>query len=121
MLNPGTHRLEWSYTKDVTVSSGSDCAWIDNVIIPAAQVITITEEVVPANISLYPNPNNGSFSLSLPEEECDITVFNSLGQVMHHSLGNGLTTLNLNDLDKGMYFVTVKSASLSTTQKFIKE
>ena len=40
---------------------------------------------------------------------------------MHHSLGNGLTTLNLNDLDKGMYFVTVKSASLSTTQKFIKE
>ena len=120
-LNPGTHRLEWSYTKDVTLSSGSDCAWIDNVIIPAAQIITIAEEIVPATLSLYPNPNNGSFSLSLPEEECDITVFNNLGQVMHHSLGSGLTTLNLNDLDKGMYFVTVKSASLSTTQKFIKE
>ena len=121
MLTPGSHRLEWSYTKDVTMSSGSDCAWIDNVIIPAAQVITVAEEIVPVSISLYPNPNNGSFSLSLPEEECDITVFNSLGQVMHHSLGNGLTTLNLDNLSKGMYFVTVKSDSLNITQKFIKE
>ncbi len=120
-LTPGSHRLEWSYTKDVTMSSGSDCAWIDNVIIPAAQVISLTNEVVPTTVTLYPNPNNGSFTLSLPEEECDITVFNSLGQVMHHSQGNGLTTLNLNELGNGVYFVTIKSANFTTTQKFIKE
>lgn len=120
-LTPGRHRLEWSYTKDVSFSSGSDCAWLDNVIIPAATIITEIGEETLSNATLYPNPNNGSFSLSLPEEDCDITVFNSLGQVMHHSLGNGLTTLNLNLLSKGIYFVTVKSASLTTTQKFIKE
>ena len=121
MLTPGSHRLEWNYSKDVSFQSGSDCAWIDNVVIPAAQVITLTDEVVPVGFSLYPNPNNGSFSLVLPNEECDITVYNSLGQVMHHSQGNGLTTLNLSGLDKGVYFVTLTSTTLSTTQKFIKE
>lgn len=120
-LTPGTHHLEWSYTKDVTMSSGADCAWIDNVVIPASQVIAITNEVVSTAPALYPNPNHGSFSLSLPEEDCDIIIYNSLGQVMHHTQGNGLTTLELNDLNKGMYFVNIKSASLSTTQKFIVE
>ena len=64
---------------------------------------------------------NGSFSLNLPDEDCDITVFNSLGQTMHHFQGNGLITLNLNDLAKGIYFVTVTSSSYTTIQKFVKE
>jgi hypothetical protein len=28
-VTPGTHIFKWSYTKDGSVSSGSDCAWID--------------------------------------------------------------------------------------------
>lgn len=120
-LTPGSHRLEWSYSKDVSMSSGSDCAWIDNVIFPAATVITEIGEETVSNVSLYPNPNNGSFTLSLPDEDCDIIVFNSLGQVMHHCHGRGLTTLNLSNLSKGMYYITVKSTTLSITEKFIKE
>lgn len=30
----GTHTLLFNYTKDYSVSSGSDCAWIDNVMLP---------------------------------------------------------------------------------------
>ena len=120
-LTPGTHRLEWSYTKDGSVSSGSDCAWIDNIVFPAAHIITLAAEVIPSSFALYPNPNKGSFSMDLPEEDCDIIVTNSVGQVMHQVKGHGLTTLNLNELGKGLYFVTVKSTSISTTQKFIKE
>ncbi len=120
-LTPGTHRLEWSYTKDVSVSSGSDCAWIDNVVLPAAQLITTTAETQVVAPVLYPNPNNGSFSLILPEEDCQITVYNSLGQVMHQCQGNGVTTLNLNSLSKGIYFVNIKSDNLNTIQKFVKE
>ena len=120
-LTPGSHRLTWSYTKDVSLSNGDDCAWIDNVSFPASTIITeIGVETVPS-IAIFPNPNNGSFGINLPDEECEITVFNSLGQVMHRCQGQGLTTFDLSDLSKGMYFVTVKSATFSTTQKFIKE
>jgi len=27
--------FKWEYSKDVSVSSGDDCAWIDNIILPA--------------------------------------------------------------------------------------
>jgi hypothetical protein len=29
----GTHTLKWSYTKDSSVSSGSDCGWLDRLVI----------------------------------------------------------------------------------------
>ena len=72
-------------------------------------------------LSLYPNPNHGQFSLSLPEEDCDIVVFNSLDQQVYGQQAKGLTTLNLEGLDSGMYFVTVKSANTVSTLKFVKE
>lgn len=120
-LTPGNHRLTWKYAKDVSLSSGSDCAWIDNVVFPAAQIIAMTTETTVNTPTVYPNPNNGRFSINLPEEDCDITIFNNLGQVMHHSQCQGLTTLDLSNLSKGMYYITVKSTTLSITEKFIKE
>ena len=120
-LTPGRHELRWEYSKDISVSSGSDCAWIDNVVFPAATLITMTTETYAHTPVVYPNPNNGSFSISLPEDDCQVTVFNSLGQIMHQCQGNGLTSLILNGLSNGMYFITVNSDTFTTTVKYIKE
>ena len=120
-LVPGQHELKWTYFKDMFVSSGSDCAWIDNIVFPPAEIIMATQETVTNSITLYPNPNKGQFSLSLPEEDCDITVYNSLGQEVHYSSAKGLTSLNLESLNSGLYFITVKSASAISTLKFVKE
>lgn len=30
-VTPGMHTFKWSYTKDSSISSGSDCAWIDQI------------------------------------------------------------------------------------------
>lgn len=73
-------------------------------------------------LSVYPNPNRGQFIINLPEEDCEITIHNSLGQqVFSQSQAKGLTTLNLEGLNNGMYFVTVKSAGAVSTLKFVKE
>ena len=89
------------------------------------QTITLelvdTEENTTSNVNLYPNPNKGLFSLSLPEEDCDIAVYNSLGQKVHHCTAKGLTSLSLESLSDGVYFVNVKSASVVKTLKFVKE
>jgi len=34
-ITAGLHTLKWVYEKDYSVSSGSDCAWIDYVVLPA--------------------------------------------------------------------------------------
>ena len=72
-------------------------------------------------LSVYPNPNNGQFSLNLPEEDCEIVIFNSLGQQVYSQQAKGMTALNLEGLNDGVYFVTVKSSNAVSTFKFVKE
>ena len=118
-LTPGTHELRWEYTKDVSVSSGSDCAWIDNVVFPATTIITEIKEEVYSNAIIYPNPNSGSFTIALGEDLNTVSVFNSLGQMVHQQSGlSGESTLNLN-LTPGIYFVNVKSDKANSTQRII--
>ena len=41
-VSAGQHTYTWTYTKDQSVSSGQDCAWIDYVSLPAARVMAGT-------------------------------------------------------------------------------
>ena len=41
-VSAGVHNYKWTYTKDNSVNSGSDCAWIDYVSLPAARVMAGT-------------------------------------------------------------------------------
>ena len=89
------------------------------------QTITLslegTNENTLSKVVLYPNPNKGQFSLNLPEETCEISIFNSIGQQVFSQQAKGKTNLNLESLDSGMYFVTVKSEKAVSTLKFVKE
>ncbi|MCR5659900.1 MAG: T9SS type A sorting domain-containing protein [Bacteroidales bacterium] len=121
-LTPGQHELKWTYFKDMYVSDGSDCAWLDNIVFPPAEILMVTQEIANNGISLYPNPNQGQFNINLPEEDCEIIVFNSVGQqVYRQNNAKGMTSLNLEGLNNGMYFITVKSVSAVRTMKFVKE
>ena len=58
-VTAGQHTFKWEYTKDSSVSSGDDCAWVDNIKFPPVNVVTfiapVTElaaEVDGANVSL---------------------------------------------------------------------
>ncbi len=83
--------------------------------------LTATSENPMGKVSIYPNPNKGQFSINLPNEDCEITVSNGLGQTMLQAKAKGMTTLSLESLSEGVYFVTVKSATAVSTLKFVKE
>ncbi len=98
------------------IVTGSD-AWPQTFTL---NLVAVEENAMP-NIPVYPNPNKGQFTISLPEENCEIVIFNSLGQQVFRQQSKGLTTFNLEDLNRGVYFVNVKSASAVGTLKFVKE
>jgi Zn-dependent metalloprotease len=55
----GTHILKWSYTKDGSVSTGSDCGWVDKVEIgdPAADPIAEALDIAGQTFTLTGNAN----------------------------------------------------------------
>ena len=81
-----------------------------------------TPENTMHNVAIYPNPNHGQFSLNLPNEACEILIFNSLGQqVYQQSNAKGMTAINLEGLNGGVYFVQVKSEAGVCVLKFVRE
>lgn len=57
--------LKWEYTKDYSVSNGSDCAWIDNITFPFIQ----------SEVNVEPNVVNKSMSIESSENEI-LTITN---------------------------------------------
>ncbi|MCK9424079.1 MAG: C25 family cysteine peptidase [Bacteroidales bacterium] len=55
-VTAGNHTFKWEYMKDGSVSNGSDCAWIDYIIFPAAApaTVSVTGAVTYANTANTP-------------------------------------------------------------------
>ncbi len=53
----GNRTFEWKYTKDVSVSSGNDCAWIDDVVFPMSGDSNIPLIFVPTPPIVFANVN----------------------------------------------------------------
>ena len=68
----GENNFAWKYTKDYSVSTGEDCAWIDYIVLPVFAIHTPSgnNEMITARLSVYPNPGcdelNISYTLKKP-------------------------------------------------------
>ncbi|MGN0034101.1 MAG: C25 family cysteine peptidase [Candidatus Limimorpha sp.] len=105
-VSAGTHTLKWRYEKDSSISSGSDCAWIDNIVLPPTSVITGVTVVKETAQSVYPNPANDVLHLEIGDVATDVVIYNSLGQEqMRLDAVSGNAEVNVAELKPGLYFV----------------
>jgi hypothetical protein len=100
-----------SYNED-----GNDSQTIDN-------EHTITERTATSwssDMSIFPNPNNGSFTISLggdtPEKDISVQLWNTVGQIIHSDQinikeANGLYSIQFNHLANGVYFLQLSSGT----------
>ena len=55
-VTAGSHTFKWTYSKDGSVSSGSDTAWVDNIVFPTA-----ADSTAPTITSVSSDKTNGSY------------------------------------------------------------
>jgi uncharacterized repeat protein (TIGR03803 family) len=71
-------------------------------------------------ITVYPNPNNGSFVVTTTENTSAIMVTDILGNELLSVTPNGTTTnINLNAQPSGVYFIRVMANGVQTVKRII--
>ena len=102
------------------VSKNKENIFIDNISIANDTTISVVENIV-NELLIYPNPNNGIFTVQT-REPTFITVLNMLGQVVHQEYTNQQqTNIYLNKLDSGLYTVKLANKKGVVSQKIIKQ
>ena len=74
------------------------------------------------SFNIYPNPTTGLLNIDGDfNEETSVRIFNNIGQVVLSLETFNDFTIDLSDLQKGLYFVKLSSVSKSTTHSIIVE
>jgi PKD repeat protein len=104
-----------TYDVTLTVSDGTDTQTITQEAYITVNVCTGIKEKTEAEINIYPNPSNGIFNIEFGTTgTVQLKVMNSLGVQVYEEkdvqLGtSALKSIDLSDLNKGMFYLIIKS------------
>lgn len=117
----GEHTITYTYTdENECVNSAEDAIYV-------GECLGISEIVNGVFIEIFPNPNNGMFTVKLQSaknEKLELSVLNSLGTVVYAEsniqLTNSFTKLiDLSGNPEGLYFVKLYSGKINYVKKII--
>ena len=105
IAGPGAHVVTYIYT------NGFGCTDSAQRTITVTNCTGIEEGLVAVSAQVYPNPNNGDFTLSIDlntTQNVSLTMSNALGQVIYQSEqklaeGNSKLNLSIKDQEAGIY------------------
>ena len=114
---------------DIFDNSSNDAQfiWSSNLILDNQVIVRYTvnatsgiNEMEKAKVQIYPNPNDGNFSIYLPaqKEIENLKVFDLLGNLIFEDF-TGEHKINLTNLPKGVYALKVKSGNEMYHKKII--
>lgn len=82
--------------------------------------VGINELTSSLQINVYPNPNNGIFSISNEVKISEIILMNMLGEKIYSSqINSDKANINLKNIPKGIYFIQIVSETNRITNKKI--
>lgn len=74
------------------------------------------------DFKLFPNPNNGSFIISSPKKNINkISIFDSLGRIVYDKNINYQSEIQIENMQKGFYFVKITNENNVFVQKVLVE
>jgi hypothetical protein len=100
-----------------------------NTVIGTNLALNVDNVINTAALNVYPNPVSGQFQIDLEmkkSSEVSFQVYNMLGQMVKNQVAN-LTTgshqqsMNVSQLQKGMYILKIQTQEGSVSKTFVKE
>ena len=118
----GTHVITYTYTNAIGCSNTAT----DTIFVSTCT--NVTELGNNNNISVYPNPTKGSFTINgtfASDDKANILLCNMFGElVLVIENGNIATTynkqVNIDELANGIYFLTIQTNGNNVTTKIVK-
>jgi len=113
------------YWKVRAISSQDTSAWSETWSFKTEGYIGLEEEFGENSVSIYPNPNNGVFTMdifSLSQEQMEISVTDLTGKVIFKtklfcSSGENTVKMDIENLRKGLYLVSIQKGNEVITKK----
>ncbi len=103
----------------ITVSNTIDLAYVDNLYLYRAATASIND--LESNVNVYPNPVENTLNVSAGVVVDAVSIFDLTGrEVMRATPNAAAFSLDVADLNKGMYLVTVKAGKQELTTKLVK-
>ncbi len=129
----GTHTLKFSYEKDGSQVSGSDCAWIDNVTLPYVGIMVIedltdtthvgVQSYAKVRASVYPNPTSEWVNVESEMPVQKVVLYDLNGRLVKAINLNDANRyqLSMNDVPSGFYMLQITFENKQTQNlKIIK-
>ena len=89
-----------------------------SIVLDSCKGLTLLEESI-----LYPNPNQGQFTLRVPrDEKGEVMIFNQLGQIIFDQAFTAQAervSLNLIGIKKGVYNLIISVGESKEEKKFV--
>jgi len=83
-------------------------------------ILAINEIAEQISALVFPNPNNGHFTIILSEEKGFVEIYNLLGEKVYQSIStNQKFDIDLSDKTKGIYFAKIYIGQKMTTEKIM--
>ena len=85
----------------------------------AVTPVGLAENDLTNSLEVYPNPNTGNFTLSLPQNTTHVAIYNATGQLVEKMEGNIQSLMNVALYENGIYFVIVNTDNTTYKRKVI--
>ena len=113
----GTHTIRFSYEKDYSQASGSDCAWVDDIMLPCVGVAVVedvsdtaesgVQAYVMTRATVFPNPANDRVVVESETPVTKAALYDLNGRLVRAVNLDGANRfeLGVNDLTAGFYLL----------------
>lgn len=110
-----------TYMLNIVITDVGDGQWDSGVFIGSGGITANTPDNIQTNSNIYPNPSNGSFTVTGLEGETNLYLSNFSGQIVWSATTHQKGDLDvvLEDVPAGVYFLTRQSGYSNSTDKIL--